>query len=227
MKRKSFIGMITILLVFSFIFDSCGKKTVSISAYPQNGSAGDIIIINVTGAKVTKDAEVRFGPDKAPVLESTDSTLTVMVPPQNIQSKVITVNIDKQSSETPFQIDKPSTMRLWFSIKDNAVRFMESQPSNQDFVQDNSYSPNKLMYEITDDKGESIAVGYINDPLRLEVPSVDGKGFSNIELKGETKFDINVPALTNMNSIKFTAINSSTDFKAKSLGEVSLKGYLK
>ena len=189
----------------------------TVSAYPSNGSPGDLIQVTFPRGEVDSDAKVTIGSERLLVVASTDSSLTVMVPPLDPQETKLTVLSGTKNASTDFRINQHSTVRLWFTMNNNEVKFIKSQSSNESFVQNNSFSDNRLMYEITDKSGENIVTGYINNPIILEVPAVDKKGLSIIERKGPITFSINVPALKEMTAIRFFAINQSTNYKPKAL----------
>lgn len=223
MKKKAIFSAVTILVSVVF-FTACKPKPLAISIENPNGSTGDIIDIKLTNGSKAKNPEVSFGNEKALIVASSDSIISVMIPAVlDSTSKKLTVTIDNQKASTDFQINQKSTVRLWFTLKNNVVTFNKKQESNEDFVQNKSYSTNKMMYEITNTKGESIVIGYINHPIQFEVPSEDKKGFSNIEIKNDVQFSINVPAFTDMNKIRFSEITASSKYKAKMINEVSLR----
>jgi hypothetical protein len=218
MKMKDRLLKPALLLLSVSFYLSGISQRVTIVADPANGSPGDIINIKVSGVRVSKNAEVTIGKERALVFSSSDSAIAVMVPPMSQQNTMVTVRLDNQKAETPFLINGPSTVRLWFSMKDNKVSFISSQASNEDFVQDKSHSEDKMMYEVFDKAGNSIAVGYINNPLVFEIPAPDGKEFSKTELKEEVKFSINVPAFPDMGTIQLSTINANTKYKPARLG---------
>jgi hypothetical protein len=197
---------------------------MSIILEPTTGSPGDLVSVKILHAKAEKNSAVSIGSEKAFIVESSDSNLVVMIPPLQAQTAQLTVISGKKSASAAFQVAEPATVRLWFIMSGKKVSFVESQASNEEFQQDKSYSPNKMMYEITDSKGESITIGYINDPSDLEVPTEDKKGFSHVDIKGEVKFGINIPAFKDLNEIRFSIINASTKYKPVPLESVSLKG---
>lgn len=223
MKSKSQIPKIVLLIAICGLFPGCKPKPMSILLEPTTGTPGDLVSVKILNAKADKNAAVSFGSEKAFIVESTDSNIVVMVPPMAAQSAQLTLTSGEKRASAAFQVAEPATIRLWFIMNGKKVSFVESQPSNEEFQQDKSYSPNKMMYEITDSKGESIAIGYINDPSSLEVPSEDKKGFSHVDIKGEVKFSINIPAFKDLNEIRFSMINASTKYKPLPLEVVSLK----
>ena len=212
-----------VLLILSISFYLSGlSQRVMIIADPANGSPGDIINIKVSGARVTKNPEVIIGKERALIFASSDSAIAVMVPPMGQQNTMLIVRLDNQRAETPFVVNGPSTIRLWFSIKDNKVNFINTQASNEDFVQDKSYSEDKMMYEVFDNAGKAIAIGYINNPLVFEIPAPEGKGFSKTELKEEVKFSINVPAFSDMNTILLSTLNANSRYKPVLLAKLGI-----
>jgi len=222
MKMKGRLLKPGLLLLSASLFLSGIPQRLTIVADPANGSPGDIINIKVSGARVTKNAEVTIGKEKALVFASSDSVIAVMVPPMGPQNTLLTVRLDNQKAETPFVINGPSTVRLWFSMKDNKVNFINTQASNEDFVQDKSHSEDKMMYEIFSNSGKSIAIGYINNPAVFEMPSQEGKGFSKTELKEEVKFSINVPAFPDMSTILLSTVNANSKYKPAPLAKLDI-----
>jgi len=215
------------MLVISASLLSCHPKAYMISVYPSNGSPGDLVLISIPKSQNASKAEVMIGNEKPLIVESNDSSITVMVPPLEPQLAKLSVKDGKHMASIDFQINQHSTVRLWFTLNKNEVRFVMSQPSNESFVQNKSYSDNRLMYEISNKTGESIVTGYINNPLEYEVPSEDKKGLSKVEQKGEVQFSINVPALRDMYKAKFFAINYSTEYKPKLLSETLITADIK
>lgn len=224
MKKITILLKPGLFLIAVFLFLSGTAQRLSILPDPSNGSPGDIINIKVTGARVSKNANVTIGKEKALVFAYSDSAIAVMVPPLGPQNTFLTLRIDNQSAEMPFVINGPSTVRLWFSLKENKVNFINTQASNEDFVQDKSHSEDKLMYEIFNNYGKSIAIGYINNPTIFEVPLEEGKGFSKTELKEEVKFSINVPAFPDMSTILLSTVNASSNYKPALLAKVGIQG---
>jgi hypothetical protein len=129
------------------------------------------------------------------------------------QKTTLVLQLYKQKAKSTFIVNGPATVRLWFSMKDGKVSFYKSQYTNEEYVQDESSSEEKMMYEITDGNQKTIAVGYINNPAIVEVPSEKEKGFSMTEVKEELKFSITVPVLTSMSSIKLSMIGNATKYK--------------
>jgi hypothetical protein len=226
MKAISF-NYLSRMLVICTAFLSCHPKSFTISAYPHNGSPGDLVLVSLPQGHSTSKAEVTIGSEKTIIIGTKDSSISVMVPPLGPQLTKLSVKDGKHMASIDFQINQPSTVRLWFTIKNNESRFVKSQPSNESFVQNKSYSDNRLMYEISTKTGEIIVTGYINNPLEYEVPSEDRKGLSKVEQKGEVQFSINVPALRDMYKTKFFAINYSTEYKPKLLSETVITADIK
>jgi len=215
------------MLVISASLLSCYPKLYTISAYPSSGSPGDLVLVSIPKGQSASKAEVTIGDEKTIVVASTNNSISVMVPHLEPQLTKLFVKTGKHMASIDFQINQHSTVRLWFTINNNEVRFVKSQPSNESFVQNKSYSDNRLMYEISNKTGESIVTGYINNPSEYEVPSEDKKGLSIVEQKGEVQFSINVPALRDMYKIKFFAINSSTEYKPKPVSETLITADIK
>ena len=217
MKALSLIYLGSILVISISVLSCRPKYTISV--YPVDGSPGDLVLVSLSKGHSASNAEVMIGGEKTIIVASTDTNISVMVPPLAPQTTKLSVKAGKHNASSDFQINQQSTVRLWFTIKDNEVRFVKSQASNESFVQNKSYSDNRLMYEISNKTGENIVTGYINNPLEYEVPSEDKKGLSKVERKGEVQFSINVPALRDMYKAKFFAVNYSTEYKAKLLSE--------
>lgn len=197
---------------------------MSILLEPATGSPGDLVSVKILNAKAEKNSAVSFGSERALIVNSTDSNIIVMVPPLQAQNTQVTLTSGEKSVSAAFQVAEPATVRLWFKMSGRKVSFIESQSSNEEFQQDKSFSPNRMMYEVFDSKGESIAIGYINDPSSFEVPSEDKKGFSHVDVKGEVNFSINIPDFKDLSEIRFSIINASTKYRPLPLESVSLKG---
>lgn len=224
MKKRNLIPGLAFVLIISLLQTGCKPKPIRIVLDPPSGSPGDLVSVQLVNAKIDKNASVTLGTEKPLILQKGDSNLMIMVPPIAPGQTQLTYTTGKQSANAVFQVDEPATVRLWFKISNGKLTFIESQSSNEEFQQDKSYSPERMMYEITDSKGERIVTGYINDPSALEVPTEDKKGLSHVEIKGDVTFSINIPAFKDLNEIRFSEINASTRYKPKPLEPVSLKG---
>jgi hypothetical protein len=80
------------------------------------------------------------------------------------------------------------------------------------------------MYELTNVKGEQVAIGYINNPTDFEVPLENKQGLARVTLGEEVKFSINVPAFPDLARVRISRIDATTDYRPRLLGEVALKG---
>jgi hypothetical protein len=227
MKSKNQIPKIALLIAICGLFPDCKPKPMSILLEPTTGSPGDLVSVKILNAIAEKNSSVSIGSETALIVKSTDSNIVVMVPPLQAQNAQVTLTSGKKSASAAFQVAEPATIRLWFKMSDKKVSFIESQSSNEEFQQDKSFSQNKMMYEIMDSKGESITIGYISDPSNFEVPSEDKNGFSQVDIKGEVNFSLNIPAFKDLFEIRFSIINASTKYRPVPLEVVSLRGAVK
>ena len=216
------LSQLAAIFITCYMLAGCQRSAFQISCYPPNGSPGDLVLITLSRPASTTNARVTVGEEAAMIMSANDTSINIMVPPIKAQTTRILVAVGKARASTAFTVSQPSTVRLWFTMKDGEVKFVKTQPSNERFVQNNSYSDNKLLYEIVDRGEKIIARGYINNPVEWEVPSADKKGLSHIERKGPVQFSINVPALSSMDRVRFSIVNASSEYRPKIIGEAKL-----
>lgn len=222
--RKEYFRYKALLCVSIFILTiACSRKSLSLSTGDIRVNSGDIIDIKVNNPQNSQSLKAMIGKERVLIVSSSDSTISIMAPANIGSTSKLKVNVENNTVSVPVQITQSTTTRLWFSFKNDTIKFVQKQVSHEEFVQNKCNSINKMLYEITNSNGENLVLGYINNPISVETVSKDKKGLSNFELKKEVLFSVNVPAFSDMNTIRFSAINASNNYVPKIISETPIK----
>jgi hypothetical protein len=202
------------------LFVGCAAP-LQIAVEPPIGAPGDVIAVRFKN-NTNASTRVTIARQTALIVKSTPEGLAVMVPPSQPENTRLAVTSGKQKGSAGFEILGSGTVRYWFELNQNQVRFVSSQPSNEEFRQDKSYSPARLQYELLDQNGEAAVVGFVPDPTDFEVPAQNQQGLSRVTLNQPVMFSINAPAVPGLVRARLSLANAATQFEAKQLGDVTL-----